>query len=84
MPALSSAALMAVAPSCGAGTDARAPLKLPTGVRAALTIYTVFDIANRFAEDKQSLWFDILQGVAGLLHLALERFLLLPFKAHRI
>src|SRR5258705_258486 len=37
MPARSSAALMAMAPRSWAGVVANAPLKLPTGVRAALT-----------------------------------------------
>src|SRR6267154_5704393 len=47
MPARSSAALMAMAPRSWAGVVANAPLKLPTGVRAALTMTTssVMDIS---------------------------------------
>ena len=44
MPARSSAALMATAPSSWAGMVANAPLKLPTGVRAALTMTTSSDM----------------------------------------
>src|SRR5215475_1718060 len=40
----SSAALMATAPRSWAGRVANAPLKLPTGVRAALTMTTSSDI----------------------------------------
>ena len=50
MPARSSAALMAMAPRSWAGVVANAPLKLPTGVRAALTMTTSsdMDISLRF------------------------------------
>ncbi len=44
MPARSSAALMAMAPRSWAGMVANAPLKLPTGVRAALTMTTSSDM----------------------------------------
>ena len=44
MPARSSAALMAMAPRSWAGVVANAPLKLPTGVRAALTMTTSSDM----------------------------------------
>ena len=44
MPARSSAALMATAPRSWAGVVANAPLKLPTGVRAALTMTTSSDM----------------------------------------
>src|SRR5205814_3017166 len=44
MPARSSAALMAMAPRSWAGVVAKAPLKLPTGVRAALTMTTSSDM----------------------------------------
>ena len=44
MPARSSAALMATAPRSWAGMVANAPLKLPTGVRAALTMTTSSDM----------------------------------------
>ena len=44
MPARSSAALMAMAPRSCAGVVANAPLKLPTGVRAALTMTTSSDM----------------------------------------
>lgn len=40
MPALSTAALIACDPSCGADRDEREPRKQPTGVRATETIYT--------------------------------------------
>src|SRR5215471_14440686 len=40
----SSAALMAIAPRSWAGKVANAPLKLPTGVRAALTMTTSSDM----------------------------------------
>src|SRR5438105_144006 len=43
-PARSSAALMATAPRSWAGMVANAPLKLPTGVRAALTMTTSSDM----------------------------------------
>src|SRR5881409_3868436 len=43
-PARSSAALMATAPRSWAGVVANAPLKLPTGVRAALTMTTSSDM----------------------------------------
>src|ERR1700694_5617579 len=43
-PARSSAALMATAPRSWAGMVAKAPLKLPTGVRAALTMTTSSDM----------------------------------------
>src|SRR5918996_2823247 len=43
-PARSSAALMAMAPRSWAGVVANAPLKLPTGVRAALTMTTSSDM----------------------------------------
>src|SRR5579872_4361867 len=43
-PARSSAALMAMAPRSWAGSVANAPLKLPTGVRAALTMTTSSDM----------------------------------------
>ena len=39
-PALASAAEMATAPSCGAVSGAREPLKPPMGVRAAATMQT--------------------------------------------
>src|SRR5438105_15272769 len=44
MPARSSAALMAMAPRSWAEVVANAPLKLPTGVRAALTMTTSSDM----------------------------------------
>jgi len=44
IPARSSAALMATAPRSWAGVVAKAPLKLPTGVRAALTMTTSSDM----------------------------------------
>src|SRR5438132_7853593 len=44
MPARSSAALMAMAPRSWAGVVANAPLKLPTAVRAALTMTTSSDM----------------------------------------
>ena len=44
MPARSRAALMAMAPRSWAGMVANAPLKLPTGVRAALTMTTSSDM----------------------------------------
>ena len=44
VPARSSAALMATAPRLWAGMVANAPLKLPTGVRAALTMTTSCDM----------------------------------------
>src|SRR3954452_16859837 len=43
-PARSRAALMATAPRSWAGVVANAPLKLPTGVRAALTMTTSSDM----------------------------------------
>ena len=48
MPARSSAALMAMAPRSWAGMVANAPLKLPTGVRAALTMTTSSDMGISF------------------------------------
>ena len=48
MPARSSAALMATAPRSWAGVVANAPLKLPTGVRAALTMTTSSDMDISF------------------------------------
>src|SRR6266699_3726078 len=48
MPARSSAALMAIAPRSWAGMVANAPLKLPTGVRAALTMTTSSDMDISF------------------------------------
>ena len=48
MPARSSAALMAIAPRSCAGVVANAPLKLPTGVRAALTMTTSSDMDISF------------------------------------
>ena len=53
-PARSSAALMAVAPSRGAGTGASEPKNAPIGVRAAPTITTFLPwdaIALSFAGD---------------------------------
>src|SRR5438045_4250254 len=47
-PARSSAALMATAPRSWAGMVANAPLKLPTGVRAALTMTTSSDMGFSF------------------------------------
>src|SRR5258706_11058920 len=44
IPARSSAALIATAPRSWAGVVAKAPLKLPTGVRAALTMTTSSDM----------------------------------------
>ena len=44
MPPRSSAARMAIAPRSWAGMVANAPLKLPTGVRAALTMTTSSDM----------------------------------------
>src|SRR3954468_12688193 len=55
MPARSSAALMAVAPRSCAGVVANAPLKLRTGVRAALTMTTSSDMDISF--DGLGLWF---------------------------
>src|SRR5215510_2143443 len=46
MPPRSSAALMAMAPRSWAGRVAKAPLKLPTGVRAALTMTTSSDMGH--------------------------------------
>src|SRR3954468_6719399 len=48
MPARSSAALMAMAPRSWAGVVANAPLKLPTGVRGALTMTTSSDMDISF------------------------------------
>src|SRR5215218_4173513 len=48
MPPRSSAALMAIAPRSWAGVVAKAPLKLPTGVRAALTMTTSSDMDISF------------------------------------
>ena len=49
MPARSSAALMATAPRSWAGVVANAPLKLPTGVRAALTMTISLDMESSSA-----------------------------------
>src|ERR1700719_1946579 len=55
MPARSRAALMATAPRSWAGMVANAPLKLPTGVRAAATMTTSSDMgiswSLRFLKD---------------------------------
>src|SRR5690349_17583125 len=57
-PARSSAALMAIAPRSWAGSEAKAPLKLPTGVRAALTMTTSSDMGIswelEFFENRQA------------------------------
>ena len=45
-PAESMAAVMAAAPSCGAGTDDKAPRKDPIGVRRADTITTALLISD--------------------------------------
>src|SRR5450756_234225 len=50
IPARSSAALMATAPSSCAGVVANAPLKLPTAVRAALTMTTSSDMDVSWVE----------------------------------
>src|ERR1700694_1449429 len=55
MPARSSAALMAMAPRSWAGMVANAPLKLPTGVRAALTMTTSSDMDISF----DVLWLEV-------------------------
>src|ERR1700709_2684303 len=48
MPARSSAALMAMAPSSWAGVVGKAPLRRPTGVRESLTMTTSSDMDISF------------------------------------
>src|SRR6266436_7924721 len=63
-PARSRAALMATAPRSWAGMVANAPLKLPTAVRAALTMTTSSDMGISW--DLRGLWLESL-GLEGSL-----------------